>query len=152
MCQRRRLAQQSVALTTTLEVSASAQRPSRGYLRTDEMEATDGRVAALIRKIVAWLVAQNFGAIDGYSRGVRLSASQISQAIHDYGRTLVMPPEVEFAGLDAIPVQRAILPTWSVRFGLWTEEEGRSDLTLECTLIDRGGETLDVEIDNLHVL
>ena len=54
--------------------------------------------------------------------------------------------------MDVIPVGRAHHPAWSVRFDMWTERDGKSDLTLECSVIDRGGEALDVEIDNLHVL
>jgi hypothetical protein len=49
-------------------------------------------------------------------------------------------------------VTNATEPTWSVRFDLWTVEEGRSDLSIEMTLIDRGDRDLAVEIDNVHVL
>jgi len=97
-------------------------------------------------------VAQNFDAVTEYSLGVRLTSDQMRQAIFDYGRKLIMPPDSAFENLDVIRVVNAQHPTWSVRFDLWTEEEGRSDLTLECTVIDRGGEFLGIEIDNLHVL
>ena len=33
-----------------------------------------------------------------------------------------------------------------------TLEEGRSDLTLECTVIEKGNDDLVLEIDDLHVL
>ena len=39
-----------------------------------------------------------------------------------------------------------------VRFDLWTVEEGRSDLSLEFTLVDGYNERMDFELDNLHVL
>jgi hypothetical protein len=42
-------------------------------------------------------------------------------------------------------------PTWSVRCDLWTVEEGRSDLSLELTVVAAPlGPT--IEVDNLHVL
>lgn len=116
------------------------------------MKLTDNRIPALLRKIVALLVTQNFGTVDECSHGVRLTSEEIRQAVVDYGRKLIMPPDSAFAELDAVQVVYAAHPTWSIRFNLWTEEEGRSDLTLECSVIDRGGEALDVEIDNLHVL
>ncbi|WP_411884880.1 hypothetical protein [Polaromonas sp. YR568] len=112
----------------------------------------DTRVPALVKKIVVWLVAQDFGAVDEYSRGVRLTADQIRQAVFDYGRKLILPPDSAFTNLDVIQVSGARHPTWSIRFDLWTAEEGRSDLTLECRVIDCGGEVLAMEVDNLRVL
>lgn len=116
------------------------------------MKPIDNRVPALLKKVVEWLVTQDFDAVDEHSHGVRLTSGDIRQAVLDYGRKLIMPPDSAFADLDVIQVPSAYHPTWSVRFDLWTEEDGRSDLTIECHVIDRGGEALDVEIDNLHVM
>lgn len=69
-----------------------------------------------------------------------------------YGRTLQNLPDSLYDELDVIKVSSATLPTWSITVPLWTKEEGRSDLTLECTVIDNGLQELDIEIDNLHVL
>lgn len=41
---------------------------------------------------------------------------------------------------------------YSVVAPLWTQEEGRSDLSLELTLVDRFSGAYDVEVDSLHVL
>ena len=114
--------------------------------------ALDGRIEGLMRQIVRWLVDRDFEAIEKYSRGRRLSADMIRGAVDDYGRTLIMPPDATFSNLDVIEVQTAAVPTWAVGVDLWTKEEGRSDLTLECTVIDSGGKELDAEIDDLHVL
>jgi len=114
--------------------------------------AIDGRIEGLMRQIVRWLVDRDFEAIEKYSRGRRLSADMIRGAVDDYGRTLIMPPDATFSNLDVIEVQTAAVPTWSVRVDLWTKEEGLSDLSLECTVIDSGGKELDAEMDNLHVL
>jgi hypothetical protein len=110
------------------------------------------RIADLIKQVVAWLVAGDYVSIERRSRGVRLSANLMREAIAQYGRTLSMPPEDSFRNLDVISVQSADVPTWSIRFDLWTVEQGRSDLSLECTVSDHSGEDLDLEIDNLHVL
>jgi hypothetical protein len=116
------------------------------------MKKLDPRIPILIKQIVSWLVAKNFSAIEHYSHGVRLNAHHLSQAVNEYGRALVMPPDTTFTELDAIQVSTASEPTWSININLWTQEEGLSDLTLECTVIDRGEKKLDIEIDNLHVL
>jgi len=63
-----------------------------------------------------------------------------------------MPPVLTLDQLDVIEIDGSDPMAWSVRVDLWTREEGRSDLSLECTLIDGVGDLLAVEIDNLHVL
>ncbi len=64
-----------------------------------------------------------------------------------------MPSEASLQKLDVVEVKGAVPRRWGVRVDLWTAEEGRSDLTLELTLVegDGGGEPA-VEIDDLHVL
>jgi hypothetical protein len=116
------------------------------------MNTFDQRLITLIRQLISWLVAGDYEAAQRRSRGIRLSADLMRDAVLRYGRTLVIPPDTAFAGIDAIEVRNAASPTWSVRFDLWTAEEGRSDLSLECTLIDRGAGDIDLEIDNLHSL
>ncbi|WP_158499783.1 DUF7668 domain-containing protein [Sinorhizobium fredii] len=114
------------------------------------MSTLDRRIVALLRQVIAWLVDRDFVAVEARSRGVRLSADLIRQAVDEYGRTLVTPPDEAFWDIDAIPVANSDERVWSVRFDLWTQEEGRSDLSLECTvIIDR--DSLHLEIDNIHV-
>jgi hypothetical protein len=138
--------------TTTSAVLASAQTPSLVFLETVEMAVSDPRVRATIVQLLHWLVAGDYASIERTTRGVRLSAALLRQAVVDYGRTLVMPPASSLDQLDVIEVAGSTPRTWSVRVDLWTAEEGRSDLSLECTLIDRAGDLLGVEVDNLHVL
>jgi hypothetical protein len=52
--------------------------------------------------------------------------------------------------MDSIQVRGATQPRWSVTMPVWTKEEGRSDLTAELTIIDRGN-GFAVEFDDLHV-
>lgn len=109
-----------------------------------------------IRLTVVWLqkhlAAGDYVAVERFTKGVRLSESQLQQGISDYGQSLVMPPDRVLDQLDVIEVVGSSPKRWSVRIDLWTAAEGRSDLSLECTLIDQPGELLAVEVDNLHVL
>ncbi|WP_257167426.1 hypothetical protein [Bradyrhizobium sp. SRS-191] len=117
------------------------------------MTTLDSRVIELVEQVMAWLVSGNFPAVEVRSRGLRLSAEMMRQAIEDYGRTLVMPPSEAFASMDVIRVADAGRRAWSIRFDLWTKEEGRSDLSLECTIVDRcDGHALDLTVDDIHVL
>lgn len=116
------------------------------------MNGSEPRIKATVAHILTLLVARNYTAIEKFTNRTRLSEDQLRQAVSGYGRTLVMLPAWAFDQLDVIEVTGANPMTWSVRVDLWTVEEGRSDLSLECTLIDRPGEFLVAEIDNLHVL
>lgn len=116
------------------------------------MESIAQRITATVRQLLKWLVTGDFAAIDRHTNGVRLSADLISDAISEYGHKLVMPPPEVFENIDVIEVIGTSPKRWSVRFDLWTEDEGRSDLTLECTLIDSEAGLLEAEVDNIHVL
>ena len=126
--------------------------PSLAFPGTDEMNKIDQRVRFTVVQLLRWLVAGDYAAIERFTLGVRLSVSLIQQAIAGYGRTLAMPPPSALDQLDVVEIDGSRPKAWSVRVDLWTVEEGRSDLSLECTLIDRPGDLLAAEIDNLHVL
>ena len=81
----------------------------------------------------------------------RLTSDDLRTVIRDYGRKVVPPPLDAYGKLDAVQVRGAAVPTWSVRAPLWTEEEGRSDLTLELT-IALGSGAPSIELDDLQVL
>ena len=102
-----------------------------------------------LRSVVEMLVAGNFSGVEALSGGIRLSASEIRNAIREYGESLTKPPDTAYDDLDAIEVTGSDPRRWSVRFDLWTEQEGKSDLSLEVTIIDDGPQ---IEIDNLHIL
>lgn len=109
------------------------------------------KIERTIRHVVALLVAGMYARLERESLG-RLSAKMLEEAVSDHGRTLVMPPEAEFGKIDIIEISGASPARHSVRFDLWTDEEGRSDLTIELTLVDGQRELMDFELDNLHVL
>jgi hypothetical protein len=102
--------------------------------------------------VVGMLVAGDYAGLEEASRGRRLTAEHLRQAVEEYGRELRMPPVSVFDNLDVIEFEDATPRGWSVLVDLWTVEEGRSDLTLELVLTDTGGELYDIEIHDLHVL
>ncbi len=104
-----------------------------------------------VRRIVEALAAKDYSQAATITNGIRLPEDQIRGAIEDYGRTLVMPPDDAFDDMDVVQVTGATPSQWSVRMSLWTEEEGRSDLSIELTLKESGGDFV-VELDDLHVL
>lgn len=111
----------------------------------------DVRIKDEARKIVQWLCDSNYDAIVEYTNGVRLPADEIQYSVDQYGRTLVMPPDETFEELDVIEILNTPGIEWSVRCPLWTAEEGRSDLSLELTVVGTSDGNLRTEIDNVIV-
>ena len=116
------------------------------------MNKFDEKHMAVIRQIISWLVAGDYKAIEAASHGVRLSAELLRDAVADYGKKLITPPDFNIDKLDIVEITNSTMPSWSINIVLWTLEEGRSDLTLECTVIERDIDKIDIEVDNLHVL
>lgn len=110
----------------------------------------ENSVEFAVRQVVALLASGDYSGLEALTRGVRLNASQIEQAITDYGRSVVLPPDDGYELIEAIEVITAPRGTWSVTVPLWTAEEGRSDLTAELTVLI-AAEGVTVELDNLHV-
>jgi hypothetical protein len=109
------------------------------------------RLSLPVRQIVELLVAKDYDRVARMTCGQRLDSESISQAIRDYGRTLVVPPDAAFEHLDVVRVRDARPPRWSVRMNLWTAEEQQSDLSIELTLIEAGADYA-IELDDIHVL
>lgn len=106
---------------------------------------------SVIRSLAIRLANGEYGAVIQECSTSRLTADDVRQVIRDYGRTIVEPPPEAYDDLDAVEVQDAKQPTWSVQASLWSKEEGRSDLTLEVTA-SQSGDRWEVELDDLHVL
>ena len=104
-----------------------------------------------VRAIVELLAENDYQATVEACAKSRLSPDDIRGVIEEYGHHLIRPPEDAYADLDAIRVTQASEPTWSVRAPVYTANEGRSDLTLELTIIQSSGE-IRIEMDDLHVL
>jgi hypothetical protein len=109
-------------------------------------------IERMLRTIVDLLVQRDYAALERLSHGARLQAHEMEEGVREYGRTLIMPPGDAFARADVIPISGAAPPAYSVRFRLYTQEEGLSDLELQATLTgDADAEMMNVEIDNILV-
>lgn len=110
------------------------------------------RIHVVMLRIVEMLARKDYAGVESLSRGIRLTASQIEDGIREYGRTITQPPDAAYNFIDLIPVINMDATRYSVRFRLYTKEEGLSDLELQATLIDTPGqEILAVEIDGILV-
>ena len=104
-----------------------------------------------LRVVIDLLVRKNYAELEELTMGVRLKASEIESGVAEYGRTIAEAPAEAYSNLDVIPVRGSVPPAYSLRFRLYTTEEGISDLELQATLIDESGELMRVEVDAITV-
>lgn len=103
-----------------------------------------------VRKVIELLVSRQYAKVEAITGGIRLKAPEIAGAIAEYGRKLIPVPEQGLDLMDVVRVHGALPPKWTARIPLWTEEEGRSDLSVELTLI-KDGQDFKIELDDIHV-
>jgi hypothetical protein len=104
-----------------------------------------------VRRVLQMLANGAYEAPAELTNGERLSADEIRQSIADYGRKVATPPEDAYEHIDAIEIRGSHPRSWSARVPLWTEEEGRSDLTPEMTITELATD-VRIETDDIHVL
>ena len=101
-----------------------------------------------VREVVELLARGEYAALERLTGGVRLTADEMATAVAEYGRTLIVPLPGA-APLDVVPHRDG--GGWSVDVPLWTAEEGRSDLTLQLTVVKEVSAPR-IEVDDIHVL
>jgi hypothetical protein len=104
-----------------------------------------------VRRVIELLVAGKYSELEALTNGLRLSAEEMAQAIRGYGRELTSPPNEEFDLMTVVEIRNAQPRRWSITMQLWTCEEGRSDLSVELTLV-AADDGFTIELDDIHVL
>jgi hypothetical protein len=109
-------------------------------------------VEVTVGTVVDLLVRSEYETVERITEGDRMSASEIAEAISEYGRTLVLPEPTEWWPLVMVTPVTAEPGKLHVAAPLWTAEEGRSDLTLELWLNEIGPDLYRATLLNIHVL
>jgi hypothetical protein len=104
-----------------------------------------------VNHVLRLLVAGKYADLEMLTHGLRLTAKEMEKAVDDYGRRLMMPPDVGRRPEDVVEVKNAQPRRWSIAVPLWTQEEGCSDLTVEMTIIEQQT-GFTIELDDIHVL
>lgn len=105
-----------------------------------------------IEHVVSLLAREAYAELETLSRGVRLQAGDMKDAVEGYGRRIVPLPAAGYRELDIVEVAGVEPRQWSVFVPLYIEGAGRSDLTLALTLAESDSPLYGVEIDDIHVL
>ena len=123
----------------------------RGFRAIDPKIYMKEKLAGPVQKVLTLLIAGKYKDIEALTHGVRLNSKAIGQAVADYGKKIIMPPADGFQLMNVVEVKNAQPRRWSIAMPLWTNEEGRSDLTLELTVVEET-DGFTIELDDLHVL
>ena len=100
-----------------------------------------------VEAIVARLAAGDFEGV--WTDHLALGTGDLGAWIRDYPATLTSLPDEAWQLSDAIPLENDP-GSWAATVPLWTEQEGRSDLTLTATL--RAGQIPSIVDLDVHVL
>lgn len=110
------------------------------------------KVALALREVMQLFADGDYSALEQLTHGVRLAAHEMKQAINEYGRTLLPPPNEAYDSIFVIPIDESLPHAYAVTMYFHTLEEGVSDLELQATLIeDPAGGKMTVEIDDILV-
>ena len=112
-----------------------------------------------LHNTVAWLFSlvatEAYEQLETLYLAAEPGSRYIEREINEYPAHFAMPPNEEIDNLISL-VERVSypvpVPSWLVDIDLWTLEEGRSDLTLQVMLADKGLDLYEVTIRTLHVL
>jgi hypothetical protein len=115
------------------------------------MKPVDAAMEQQVHRVYDLLVQGDYAELERLTAGVRLNAAEMEVAVSSYPFALKPWPDEQHLPLDVVEVKNAKRRTWSVVAPAFTLEEGRSDLSMELTLVEAGPHRFTVELDNIHV-
>jgi len=102
-----------------------------------------------LNKIITMLVNKEYEKFAEVIHCQDLNSSDILNIIEDFGETLIIPEFKELEQLNIIDIEES---EWAIDFNLWTKESGKSDLTLQLIVKKNLDSSLNIELDDIHVL
>lgn len=105
---------------------------------------------ASLRSLVHELVQEHYAALEADGRSGDMTAEIIQQILADYSVHLIDLPNGAWRYLNVLRYQGDDM-AWGVDLVLWTQEEGRSDLTLllDARIVDG---SLTLRMEDIHVM
>ena len=112
------------------------------------------QIFAIVGSLVSLLASREFNAIECLTKGTRLTADDIREALAPLQSVASDSLNLSGLELDIVEVRGSLPRRWSVNVPLYEGSGTRSDLTMYLTLIesDIAGEAMTVELDDIHVL
>jgi hypothetical protein len=110
------------------------------------------KIRTCVERVYELLVDGKYADLAMLTGGIRFTAAEIRAAALGYRYALRPWPADQPMYIDTVAVSQSRPRAWSVRADAFTAEEGRSDLSLEMTVVESQSGDLIVQFDNLHVL
>ena len=107
---------------------------------------------AAVKIAVDLLSRGEYEALENLTRGVRLSAREMEDAVDRYGRTLKALPPDWWESVEVTEVESSGPARFHVAVPLHTREEGRSDLTAELEAAETVQGVFQLGLEDIHVL
>ena len=102
-----------------------------------------------LNRIITLLVNKEYEKLTNEIDCQGLSSNDILNIIEDFGETLIVPNLEQLEELNIIDIDEN---EWAIDFDLWTRESGKSDLTIQLTIKRNSDKSLDIKLDDIHVL
>ena len=102
-----------------------------------------------LNRIITLLVSKEYEEFTNEIDCQGLSSNDILAIIEDFGETLVVPKLEQLEELNIIDIDEY---EWAIDFDLWTQESGKSDLTIQLTIKRNSDKSLDIKLDDIHIL
>ena len=102
-----------------------------------------------LNKIIILIVNKEYEELINEIDCQDLSSDYILNIIEDFGETLIVPSLEELEQLNIVDIDEN---EWAIDFDLWTKESGKSDLTIQLTVKKNSDNSLNIQLDDIHVL
>ena len=102
-----------------------------------------------LNRIITLLVSKEYEELTNEIDCQGLSSNDILNIIEDFGETLVVPKLEQLEELNIIDIDEN---EWAIDFDLWTQESGKSDLTIQLTIKRNSDKSLDIKLDDIHII
>lgn len=102
-----------------------------------------------LNRIITLLVNKEYEKLTNEIDCQDLSSDDILNIIEDFGETLVVPKLEQLEELNIIDIDEN---EWAIDFDLWTQESGKSDLTIQLTIKKISDNNLNIQLEDIHVL
>jgi hypothetical protein len=112
----------------------------------------EAKIRGSVERVYELLVDGRYAELAMLTGGIRLSADEISVAVSDYRYALKPWPADQSMSVDAVEVTQSTPRAWSVRADAFTAEEGRSDLSLELTVIESQSGEWAVQLESYRLI
>jgi hypothetical protein len=140
---------------TKITLDVVGDEETRASVETEQAGAsrlpTYPSVESGVRGVMELLASRNYQELERFTRDAGLSAADVARVVLEYGKTVVTCPEPIEDVLDIVEVTGRIRPTWSVVVPVYTREERRSNLSIELTIVELGGERYGIALDDICV-